>query len=35
MQKEKCFREINDTLAKTISRSILKQFASNLGVEIN
>ena len=34
MQKEKCFREINDTLAKTISQSILKQFASNLGVEI-
>ena len=33
--KEKCFRELNDTLFKTISQSILKQFASNLGVKID
>lgn len=34
MLKEKCCREINDSLQKTFARSILKDFAKNLNVNI-
>lgn len=35
MLKEKCCREINDSLQKMFARSILKQFAQNLNVDID
>ena len=34
LTKEKCCREINDSLQKTFARSILKDFAKNLNVDI-
>jgi len=35
MIKDKCCREINDSLQKTFAKSVLNKFASNLGIDIN
>jgi hypothetical protein len=35
MIKDKCCREINDSLHKTFAKSVLNKFASNLGIDIN
>ena len=34
MIKDKCCREINDSLQKTFAKSVLNKFASNLGIDI-
>ena len=35
MIKDRCCREINDSLQRTFAKSVLNTFASNLGININ